>query len=175
MIACTFFVQIVSAQTFGIKGGINFANMTYSGSGVSGSETWMTGFHLGLVADFKLQEQLYFNTGLLYSMKGAGSDALSYLEIPLNVAYKFSTNKTSDFFIQSGPYLAYDVTIFGGSMKRFDFGLGFGAGVQFSSIVTSLNYELGLANLNDNSYPEPVKRKNKVLQISVAYMFGSKK
>ena len=57
-------------------------------------------------------------------------------------------------------------------MKRLDMGLGFGAGVELGQIVFSLNYELGLANIIDSS---PEKLKNKVFQISLAYMFGAKK
>ena len=51
-------------------------------------------------------------------------------------------------------------------------GLGFGAGVELGSLVVSLNYELGLANIEDSS---DYKVKNKVLQISLAYMFGGLK
>lgn len=192
MIVFALFVQIGNAQVFGIKGGINFANMTFSGNGMVSPKS-IVGFHLGPVAEFKLQERLYFNTGLLYSIKGAksdnvevsGSEKTHYLEIPLNLAYKFTINETSDFFIQAGPFLAYGLSntdntggesadLFkDGLLKRLDFGLGFGAGVEFGSFVTSLNYELGLADLNDDPTYDG-KIMNKVLQISIAYMFGEK-
>ncbi len=182
--------QIVNGQTFGIKGGINFANVTISGGGVSVSPTGITGFNLGLVGDFKLQEKLHFNTGLLYSLKGfkSGSttDKINYLDIPLNIAYNFEISKTSNFFVEAGPYFAYGLSgtdktdgestdIFSeGYAKRLDYGLGFGAGVQFGSIVAGINYELGLANLNNDSTTD-AKIKTKTFQISLAYMFGSKK
>ena len=183
--------QIANGQTFGIKGGVNIANMTISASGMSVSPSSITGIHLGLVADFKLQESLYFNAGLLYSLKGASAagdkEILNYLVIPLNVACKFPMSSKSKFFIEAGPYLGYalsgkdksgdettDITFGSGGMKRLDYGLGFGAGMEFGSIVASLNYELGLANLIDDSTTD-TKLKNKVFQISLAYMFGSKK
>ena len=190
LIAFVCFAQFANAQTFGIKGGVNFANMSFSVDQFDVSPKSITGFHLGLVSDFKLQESLHFNTGLLYSLKGtkgemegeSGSIKINYLEIPLNLAYKFSINESSDFFIQAGPYLAYalngkekgggetyDLEFGTDNWKRLDFGLGFGGGVEFGSFVTSLNYQLGLANLADD--PD-VKAKNKVFQISVAYMFG---
>jgi hypothetical protein len=198
-------VQIVNAQTFGIKGGVNFANLNVSVSGMSVSPNSLTGFHIGPVAEFKLKESLFFNTGLLYSMKGAKveeemtdasgttTDKINYLEIPLNLAYKFPINEKSRFFIQAGPYLAYglsgteesggesfDLFSSDGGMKRFDYGLGFGGGVQFGSIAASVNYQLGLANLLEPMSsiffePSDIKLKNKVLQISLAYMFGKKK
>jgi hypothetical protein len=173
-------VQIARAQTFGIKGGVDFAkvNTNYFG-GIS-----HTGFHIGPVADFKLNKSLYFNTGLLYSSIGSKAKGMEfiatykmdYLEIPLNLAYKFPLNDKSHFFIQAGPYLSYG---FGSTEAirdegQINYGLGFGAGVQFGSIVASLNYELGIAGIPENS-SATMNNNNKVFQISVAYMFGKKK
>lgn len=189
VIVFCFFVQIVNAQTYGIKGGVNFANLTISEAGMNVSPKSITSFHFGVVADFKLQGDLYLNTGLLYSLKGAkadvegvtGTEKLHYLEIPVNLAYKFPINETSKFFIQAGPYFGYalsgkdesggestDLFNSGSYYKRFDCGLGFGAGVEFGPLVATLGYELGLANIYDYS---GAKLKNKVFQISLAYMF----
>jgi hypothetical protein len=179
-------VQTVNAQTFGIKGGVNIANLSFSSGGMGVSPKSLTGLHIGPVADFELKEKLHFNTGLLYSLKGASPTMLAdikidYIDVPLNLAYLFPINKKSDFFIQAGPYLGYgmyanagtlDLFSIDGGLKRFDYGLGFGTGVQFGSIVTSVNYELGLANLDWSNSEET---KNKVFQISLAYMFGKKK
>ena len=180
------------AQTFGLKGGLNIANLTYSGDGTTSSVKSIIGIHVGPVADFKLQENLSFNTGLLFSIKGAkteGTDGitetLNYLVVPLNLAYKFPINEGAKFFLQAGPYVGYalsgkdkysdgsDNIKFGekGGMKRGDFGIGFGAGVEFGAIVAGLNYELGLSNMLDDA---TYKEKNKVIQISIAYMFGEK-
>jgi len=189
VIALVLLVQIANAQTFGIKGGLNFANLVYSGGGMTTSDKSITGIHIGPVLDFTLQGNLNFNTGLLYSIIGSkieGTDGytatINTLEVPLNLAYKFPINDKSKFFIQAGPFLGYalngkykdstgstDIT-FGeqGGIKKFDFGLGFGGGVEFGSIALSLNYNLGLANLYDDSTE---KIKTKVLQISLAYMF----
>jgi hypothetical protein len=177
-------IQILNAQTFGIKGGVNFANVNtnYLG-GMSASPKPLTGIHIGAVADFKLSKRLYFNTGLLYSLKGAKVEEtqlsvyrIEYLEMPLNLAYKFPLTEKSDFFIQTGPYLAYG---FNGTEEtrgesQIDYGLGFGAGVQFGSIVASVNYELGIADLWEYS-SATMNNNNKVFQISLAYMFGKKK
>lgn len=186
--------QVAIAQSFGIKGGVNFANMSFSNSGLNISPKSIIGFHFGAVAEFELQESLSFNTGILYSLKGykikmdilgesmEATEKLNYLEIPLNFAYKFPLNETSKFFVQAGPYLGYalsgkaksdgestDIKFEKGGMKRLDFGIGFGPGVEFGPIVASVNYQLGLANVADD--PD-VTAKNKVLQISVAYMLG---
>ena len=184
-------VQTVYAQKFGIKGGLNLASMSFS-EDMENSVKSILGFHIGPVADIELQESLFFNTGILYSIKGFkmeyGSEnsttSLNYLDIPLNVAYKFSLGESSNFFVQAGPYLAYalsgkskygdeseDIDFEADGIKRMDFGLGIGAGIELGPIVPSVSYQLGLSNLNDDSEDDTTV-KNKVLQFSIAYMFG---
>ena len=196
-IALLLIVQMTKAQTFGIKGGVNIANMTISAMGMSVSPSSITGFHIGVVGDFNVQGNLFLNTGLLYSLKGASfvgdKMTLNYLEVPINIAYKFPISTKSKFVVEAGPYLGYalsgkdksggvstNVEFGSGGMKRFDYGIGFGAGVEFGSLIASLNYELGLANLIDSSSlglgsGADGKAKNKVFQISLAYMFGKGK
>jgi hypothetical protein len=57
-------------------------------------------------------------------------------------------------------------------LKRMDFGLIIGAGVELNSIQIGLNYSLGLANISPQTN---VKIRNRVLGISVGYRFGKKK
>ena len=131
-IAFTFLVQIANAQMIGVKGGVNVANMSMSMAGMSYSPDALVGFHLGPVIDFKLQKNLYLNTGLLYSLKGYnlrnventqlgnashlnGRAKLSYFDIPLNLAYKIPFSNKFKFFVQGGPYAALGL---GGSVKN---------------------------------------------------------
>lgn len=201
MIVFMLLVHSMQAQTWGIKGGVNFASMRFSAGGLDFSPESVTGIHIGIIGEFNLQESLYFNTGLLYSLKGYKIEGslfdleetdeekltVNYLEIPMNLAYKFPIKDNSSFFIQAGPYLGYALSgkskseglseelDFGDQgMRRFDFGLGFGAGVGFGALVTSLHYQLGLANLFDITEVEidNMNVKNRVFQVSVAYMFG---
>ena len=183
------FTQIANAQTFGIKGGVNFAKMTDLGY----TQKSIIGFHFGPVVDYKLRESLYFNSGLLYSLKGVKTEGmgeygkdiwtlkLNCVEIPLNIAYKYSLGETSKIFIQAGPCIGYTINgkndtgeksynvHFGNEnqLRRFDFGISIGAGYEFHSLVTNLSYQLGR-----NQFDSPdVTSRNKVLQLSVAYMF----
>lgn len=193
LIALIFLVQIANAQTFGIKGGLNIANMSWIEDGVTYSPKAIAGIHVGPVLDIPLQGSLNFNTGLLFSVIGykntSNYQGTSYtttttfndLEIPLNLAYKFPINDKSKFFIQAGPFLGYalsgkdkdsegsvSIDFEAESIKRFNYGLGVGAGIELGSIVASANYQIGLANLYDDT---SVKLKSKVFQISLAYMF----
>jgi hypothetical protein len=191
-----FLGYVANAQRLGIKGGINFANVTAKMSGASMSPKSLTGFHVGGVADFDLKNNLAFNTGLLYTVKGfSGEDtesgklkeSLNYLEVPLNLAYKIPIKDQSKFFIQAGPYLAFGLnaketvgsesqsgSFKDAGVKSLDYGLGLGAGVELGSFVAGIQYQLGLADINDES-GVPMTLKNKVFQISLAYMFSGKK
>ena len=71
--------------------------------------------------------------------------------------------------------------------KAFDFGLGLGAGVQFSNIQFALGYNLGLNNLINTNVKfiddEPVDSemrdmlkkyvfKNRSITLTLTYLFG---
>jgi hypothetical protein len=197
VIVFTLFVQIVYAQTWGIKGGVSISNINLSGTDWPYSSDSYTGYHIGAIADFVLKEKLHFNTGLLFARRGflgkgsseAGldwSDKMNYLELPLNLAYYFKMSDKADIFLQGGPFLAYALSgtetyegvsfsiEFPDYWKRLDYGIGVGAGVQLSSFVLGLTYQFGLANLNDDPEWTGAVIKSGEFQISVAYMFTKK-
>ena len=63
-------------------------------------------------------------------------------------------------------------------IKKFDHGDGLGTGVEFGKLAACANYQLSLVNLNESMSSEAdtpgEKVKNRVFQISLAYMFGKK-
>ena len=185
---CALFILTISANAqmkFDVKAGLNLANQKYTYEGSSVSPDSKIGIHLGAIGEMDFSENFTFQPGLLFSMKGCkASDeklALNYIDIPLNFLYKVDAGDMK-IFGQAGPYLGYALSgkvedediEFGsedGQMKRLDYGIGIGAGVQFGNIQASLSYNFGLNNLisggdSDNSI------KNNVLGISVAYLFG---
>ena len=56
----------------------------------------------------------------------------------------------------------------GDNLKRFDFGLAFGAGVEIKSFRLGISYELGLTNLSVTQI-DGSKISNRVLGISFGY------
>lgn len=58
----------------------------------------------------------------------------------------------------------------GGDLKRFDFGLSLGTGVEFNAFYVGLKYDLGLVNIAGNSW-DKTKIKNSNFAISVGYTF----
>lgn len=121
--------------------------------------------------------------------------SLYYLDIPLNLKASFGSGDTK-FYGTFGPYLGMglsgkyksEITIMGETesededvkwgtdeedddLKRFDFGVAFGAGAQFGAISVGAGYQLGLANISP--YTENGSTiKNNVISVSVGYMFG---
>lgn len=116
-----------------------------------------------------------------------------YLEIPVHVGYKYAVNEDFALFGSVGPYLAVGLfgkaklkvdgdiadiaelgdnsmseDIFGDDgLKRFDFGLGLKAGVEFSKkYQIAISYDFGLVEV-----AKDLGMKNRNLMISLGYMF----
>lgn len=145
---------------------------------------------------------LYSNKGFKYKGNFLGSDIdvstnLHYLDIPVN--FKASTQMEGGIriYAAAGPYMGIGmagkgkVKITGqgtsqevnedvewGSedgyiLRRLDFGATFGAGVEVKQIQIGLSYDLGLANISA-SQEDNSSTKNRVLKLSVGWMFGKK-
>lgn len=133
--------------------------------------------------------------GLIYEYK-ANLNPL-YLDIPITAKASFDIGGAKIYGV-FGPYLGIglsgkikqemringdttlseEIDIEWGSdeessnLKRVDYGLIIGAGVELNSVQIGLNYSLGLANI---STVTDVKVNNRVLGISIGYKFGKKK
>lgn len=131
-------------------------------------------------------------TGDLYESNSTLN--LLYLEIPLTAKTYFNVGQAK-IFGALGPYIGLglsgkfkDESVINGETKSFehniswgsnraddykrlDYGLTTGAGIEISSILIGLSYNLGLANIStrpDNG----LKIKNRVFGVSVGYKFG---
>lgn len=78
------------------------------------------------------------------------------MEVPVYIGYKYAVN--DDFALD----------IFGDDgFKRFDFGLGLKAGVEFSrKYQVAISYDFGLVDVQKD-----LGMKNRNLMISLGYMF----
>lgn len=153
-------VTALSAQGFGLRGGVNLQN--FSGDGAEDTEM-LTGFHIGLDYEIAVAPDFYFAPGLLFSTKGAKSEwtedggtleakmILNYLEVPLNLVYKPLLGE-GNLIVAFGPYLGYGI---GGKMKleasgggesvSFDEDLSFGSGDDddFKALDMGANISFG--------------------------------
>ncbi|MEJ6982299.1 porin family protein [Pedobacter sp. P351] len=116
---------LFSQVRFGIKAGPNFANIQSTGgedADLGILPLYITSFHIGGLAEFKISRILFFQPGISLSGKGykidyssssddyseslKGNANLLYMEAPLNIIAKFKAG-SGNFLIGSGPYIGY--------------------------------------------------------------------
>ena len=156
----------ISAQEFGIQAGMNMANL----SGEDMETDMKMGIFGGVTAAFSLTDVMTLETGALYSTKGTQDENsgiktsmdLSYIEIPLNIAYSVSDQISlmagpylgllmSANFKQSGEFLGETIDEeldIKDDIANMDFGINIGASFFINeSISVGAGYQLGLADI----------------------------
>ncbi len=147
-----------------------------------------TGIHFGFIANlpFKTGSNFYFQPGIVFSNKGRkfaarydttvsqtlyvnSSEYINYLELPLNILYKFRLGKTATFLLGGGPYASFfytgklrtetvskngdysvdenkDPAVGDGPGKYavLDYGVNGLAGFEFGRLFLTANYSRGL-------------------------------
>jgi len=120
---------------------------------------------------------------------------LFYLDIPVVLKVSIDVGSSVKIFGVAGPYIGVGLTgkwksveeyqgdedtdeekvDWGNTdddhLKRFDYGLEFGAGVEIKAFLIGVSYDLGLANISAYTDYE-TKIKNRVLRITVGFWFG---
>lgn len=165
--------------TFGVRGGVNFFNITGKYAGDKIDNSIKTGFHVGVNAEIPVGSGSYLQLGVLYSQKGADLKMipnshglrLNYLEVPVNFVYK-PVLGSGRMLLGVGPYVGVGI---GGKQKsgsnetdvkftndyitnnnqpqyqRLDYGGNLLAGYEFANNLSfQLNAQLGLANITPN-------------------------
>jgi hypothetical protein len=163
LVASMFSPPEASAQTIiGAKAGINIANVTFSGDGVSASADSRTAFVGGAFAQFGIGSPWFIQPEVLYSSKGSKSDDVAlkvdYLEVPVLLGAAFPlSNSALKPMVFAGPSVGFKLSCdeagfdCSDEVKSVDFALVFGGGIQYalSSVVLFLDgrYNLGLTNV----------------------------
>lgn len=150
----TIFAQ--DAITFGIRAGVNFQNI--NGKDDSGDQldnNLITGFHAGVNMEIPVGTDIYFQPGLLYSMKGGeqeitilgerftNKNSISYLELPLNILFKPMLG-SGRMLLGFGPYVAYGI---GGKTKAEGATLSFDRDIKFKNDVSLSDMDLDVTYL----------------------------
>ena len=167
------------AQTlkFGVKGGINYANMT--GGDIAGYNDFkaITSYHLGILTEIKLTDNLAVQPELIYSTQGAEyenavddiKNELGYLAVP--VLAKFYLNDGKTFSLEAGPQASFLVSerneVELNDTNTFDFALVGGLEYKLTqNIFIQGRYNLGLTEAKKDA-----DVKNSVIQLSAGFMF----
>ncbi len=174
IVGLTTTAQAQSPISFGLKGGLNIADVTGSDMDTS-TRTGLTGglaLHLNLPA-----LPVGIESGLFYSQKGTvvsftdpdfgsidGTFKLDYLEIPVLAKLGLGAGPINPHLL-AGPYLGFNLNAevegeesgfsfsedISDDVNSTDFGLMFGAGLDFNLGVTALSaqarYSLGLTDI----------------------------
>lgn len=165
--------QVEQRVTWGVRAGMNFSSV--GGDAETDSKI---GFKAGVSADIAIVSSFYINTGLYYSMQGyepkGNGDGVTagYLNLPIYASYRLNFAEASQLQINFGPYLAYglhgDDDYFDG-VKRFDMGLGVGAGYTLKRWYLGIDYQFGLMNIYDGKGDASLKNNN--FSITLGYNF----
>ncbi|MCC8186784.1 MAG: PorT family protein [Bacteroides sp.] len=171
--------------TWGIKAGTNLSTF---GGDMKNTKSVLR-YQVGITADVALTNNLYLLTGLDLQTKGAKYSPKSasdikynpmYLQLPVNLGYKFDVGSNIRLVVHAGPYLAYGIggkarsdgnkqSVFGNNrLKRSDYGLMGGAGMEIGNIAIHAGYEYGLANVSD---AKGTKIRNRNPYLTVGYKF----
>lgn len=192
---------VCSAQvTGGVKGGINFANMSLNGGGLTVSPGNRTAWTVGAFVDVPVAKQLAFQPEVLYARKGAatsldltdigGTSAtatikLDYIDVPLLFRVDVPTRGTVVPYAYAGPNVGFLLsakavaTASGGApqeqdiksdTRSTDFGIAFGGGVRFGRMLLDARYVMGLQNIVDSPTANE-SAKNHVFKILFGVRF----
>lgn len=167
-------VDKVNAQSplnFGLRGGLNFANL----NNVDDTET-RTGFMGGIYLNFKVpMSPVSIQPEVLYTQKGFDTSAniggqqittttkLDYIEVPVLAKFSFAPGPLTPK-VYFGPYIGFNVKAeveaeSGGnsgtqdikdSVKDTDFGVVVGAELSFSKLNVGLRYGAGLTKIAED-------------------------
>jgi len=196
-------VPLFSLAQFGIKAGVNFANVTNASEINSGSES---GFMAGIFLAPPSTGVMGFRTELIFSRQGysyktntnTGVVNLDYILLP----QLMQINITKFFSIQLGAQMAFLInakadssTSSGGSSpygeimdfyNKFDYGFAGGIEIHpFKGLLVGARYNISLGNLYKDpssyemnggqppSFIPTVDVKNNVLQIFAGWIFGN--
>lgn len=185
-IGTTLFAQ--DPAKFGLKAGLNLSKWDVENKSSDDFGT-LTGFHIGGLAHIHLSDHIAFQPEIQFSTQGAednfsGNDIefrTRHINIPLMFQYMFNNG----FRIEAGPQVGFllsaddklpngDEIDSKSEYKKTDFALGIGLNyLTYSGFGIGGRYNFGLSNIDDDN-TRVNDTYNRVLQLSVFYMFDSR-
>lgn len=197
LLCLLFAAPLYSFGQFGVKAGLNFANVTNASSINSSSRT---GFHAGVFIAPQSKRMLGSRTEIIFSRQGydyktntsTGKVNLDYIILPQYM----TINITRFFQVQLGAQMAFllnakvdssnsnggntGATKIMSAYNRFDYGFGGGVEVHpVSGLLVGARFNIGLGNLYKDpasgasgSYIPKTDVKNNVFQLFMGWRFA---
>jgi hypothetical protein len=172
LIAFMFIGNIHAQLRFGIKAGINFSEFN---SREQILQTDGAAWQVGLASQFKIPLiGLGVQPELLYSVYKGKDNSIRYFSVPINLRWQPLPIPLIKPIILAGPYFGYALDFkgfnnFRNNIKRFDWGIGLGAGVEIWKLQIEGRYNWGLQNLSEKK--NDFNLKNNVFTLSAIYFF----
>jgi hypothetical protein len=177
---------------FGVKAGVNLANLTVSDKTDGESFKANTSFNAGILASIPLGGPLRLQPEVMYSAQGSkATDTFStststlnygYINVPVLIKYQSAMGLFAETGPQIGFLIAAKAKADGQSLdikseiKSTDFSWAFGVGYKIPviNLGIDLRYNLGLTNTLSSSGSSGTSStaKNSVFQFGLFYLFG---
>jgi hypothetical protein len=158
--------QVIPSFGFGVKGGINLAQLSTSGGTFDSGNR--AGFNAGVFArigalGLNLQPELYYANKSSTSTSNGVTNTVTFnsIDLPVLLGFKFGALGLGGH-LHTGPMVSFLINkeqSFSGALgsvtsvrdyKNQNLAWIFGAGVDLKSISVDLRYEKGLSTLNSN-------------------------
>jgi len=187
VLAVAFAAPASAQMSYGVKAGVNFANVSFDGEADVPS-SGRIGALAGAFATIPLRGWLSVQPEAIYTMKGASLDMadiesdfiVDYLEVPLLARLSVRRN----VYVAAGPSMAFRLrakarTSFGGSaqeldlkddVESFDLGVVGAAGIEVGRWVFDGRYTHGVSD-TDADTSDDVKIRNRVFSLSAGIRF----
>lgn len=170
---------------FGVKGGVNFSNVTGDAFSDFQDESARTAFHLGLLAEVPVSERFSIQPEVLYSAQGYdmariddGDDLehrFDYISVPVLAKFYLIDGLS----LEAGPQFSFlvenevgmgdsEVDLSDDNLNKFDFSLGIGASYKITNFFLYGRYNAGLTEIYDI---DGVDAKHGVFQLGVGFLF----
>ncbi len=159
---------LAQSQTYGVKGGVNFANLNGNDAdGFSG----ITSFHVGALMEFNILDRVTLQPELLYSVQGAEVDGeeykLNYVTLPVMAEFDIDGSLS----IHAGPQFSLLASETSGVMpvegENYDFGIA--AGLEYE--ITGGLFIQGRYVWGQKQVFDDADVKNTVIQLSLGFYF----
>jgi hypothetical protein len=183
---------------FGLKAGLNLANINVKGDGITLDTKMLPTFHIGPTYAIAVSENFTINPSLLLTGRGfrlefdAGppdgvfkaKSSSFYLQLPVLATYK-----TEKLYIGAGPYAGYALSertkadgedsekgtignSVDDSLAPLDFGINAELGLFFNKFGIGLGYSLGLSDTTPKDVQmDGFSAKNNAITLGLTYMF----
>ena len=178
-VCCFFLATPTQAQLlkWGVKGGLNLAELDIKGLNAEGLEENTTSFFIGPMVEATVPLLgLGIDGALLYSQKGEGEWKQQGIEVPVNLKYTIGLGSMFGIYLAAGPDFFFnfkDIDIENVEAKKTQVAVNLGAGLKLlRKLQVGVTYQIPMGDSFEwKDASQVFGAKNKTWQVSLAYIF----